>query len=220
MESNQLPTTIFTTEESDGFVKSSGSTETVKTSELSESSRDMFDEYKVMVDNFRERIVPNSVQQHHAQPTSMINAAAVGKNLNSTEVLSSLPSDISRDAEIWYPECRDCPCCHGFKNGCVCVSSNIELCRCVSGAIGVSGIPDEISTLTIGSHELWCQQSLSQCHSTELPFPMLRRRGSRRRGSRYRVYGNKKPKTPCRFFFSASGCRHGDACPFDHTTRE
>lgn len=208
MESNQFSTTTFTTDESDYFHKSLGSTETVKTAELSESSRDTLDEYKELVDNFTD-----PQQQQHLRHTSIINATAIDTNLNSTVVQSSLPSHIAKDPGIWYPECRDCPCCHGFKYGCVCISSNMGVCRCVSDALGV---PNEISTVSIGRHKVCHQQSMFQRNSTELTSPKM----TRRRGSGSSAYRNKQSKGPCRFFFSASGCRHGDACPFDHTIGE
>lgn len=30
--------------------------------------------------------------------------------------------------EIWFPECRDCSCCNGFKHGCACCSGRVKTC--------------------------------------------------------------------------------------------
>ncbi|KAI2501285.1 hypothetical protein MHU86_13148 [Fragilaria crotonensis] len=49
---------------------------------------------------------------------------------------SALPAHLARHAaEFWYPECRDCQCCNGYKNGCSCCQTNGGVCRCT----GTSG---------------------------------------------------------------------------------
>lgn len=43
---------------------------------------------------------------------------------------SSLPAHLaSQAAEFWFPECRDCTCCKGYKHGCSCGG----LCQCAGG---------------------------------------------------------------------------------------
>lgn len=43
---------------------------------------------------------------------------------------SSLPAHLaSQAAEFWFPECRDCVCCKGYKHGCSCGG----LCKCAGG---------------------------------------------------------------------------------------
>jgi hypothetical protein len=32
-------------------------------------------------------------------------------------------------AEFWFPESRNCPCCKGFKHGCVCRSTTVTTCQ-------------------------------------------------------------------------------------------
>lgn len=51
---------------------------------------------------------------------------------------SSLPAHLaSQAAEFWFPECRDCDCCKGFKHGCSCGG----LCKCSGGPLSAdSGI--------------------------------------------------------------------------------
>ena len=35
--------------------------------------------------------------------------------------------------EYWFPECRDCGCCRGYKFGCVCVQGGVSsMCKCAS----------------------------------------------------------------------------------------
>lgn len=31
-------------------------------------------------------------------------------------------------AEFWFPECRNCPCCNGFKHGCQCCKGGVNTC--------------------------------------------------------------------------------------------
>lgn len=31
-------------------------------------------------------------------------------------------------AEFWFPECRNCPCCKGFKHGCSCCNGGTNTC--------------------------------------------------------------------------------------------
>lgn len=42
--------------------------------------------------------------------------------------------DIGSSAhEYWFPECRDCGCCRGYKYGCVCVQGGVStMCKCTS----------------------------------------------------------------------------------------
>jgi len=206
MELNSGATT-FAPEEVDIIKKSSESTQSSETTVISETSGDSFDEYKEMVDNFNEMMDPDSEQQHHAGAHSDIHTSSTDdENMNSMEVRSSLPSGIARyAAEIWYPECRDCGCCQGFKHGCNCAASNKRICMCVTG------IPDDTSIVTMNSNELWCQQLQSKSHSIEFQLHPTERRCSRR---------GVKVVSPCRFFFSAAGCRHSDACSFSHTKEE
>jgi hypothetical protein len=57
--------------------------------------------------------------------------------MNNTGVQASpapvtgLPAHmVKHAAEFWFPECRDCSCCKGFKHGCSCASANTGVCRC------------------------------------------------------------------------------------------
>jgi hypothetical protein len=53
---------------------------------------------------------------------------------NSPKVGTALPSHLAAHAaEFWFPECRDCSCCNGFKHGCTCAPSNYGICSVCSG---------------------------------------------------------------------------------------
>lgn len=92
-------------------------------------------------------------------------------------------------AEFWFPECRNCPCCNGYKHGCPCRSNGSTSCtdpRCLStepvpGAPAATGPP-----------------------ATRPAVAPLS--------------GARAPGGPevCRFFASPSGCRSGSSCRFYH----
>lgn len=42
--------------------------------------------------------------------------------------------------EIWFPECRDCTCCGGFKHGCKCCVGKSKSCK-QPGCVGGSAAP-------------------------------------------------------------------------------
>lgn len=39
---------------------------------------------------------------------------------------------LGMQAEYWFPECRNCSCCQGFKHGCNCCKSGSRVCSCVA----------------------------------------------------------------------------------------
>lgn len=63
--------------------------------------------------------------------------------MNNTSVASpapvtGLPAHLARHAaEFWFPECRDCACCNGFKHGCPCVATNNGQCTCAGKGEGL-----------------------------------------------------------------------------------
>jgi hypothetical protein len=192
--------------------------ESTEITEISETSRDSFDEYKAVVDDFHKRMDLDSERRQHAGATSGKHATREDEqNLNSGSTHSNHSHHF---AEIWYPECRDCPCCRGFKHGCSCVATNNGVCMCVTGG------PDDVSVMTINSYDFRYQQQQQQLQCQFCPIglqfhsaPMhrVRKNNKNKRGKRRR---KQEVDAPCRFFFSVSGCRHGDACPYSHTREE
>ncbi|KAL7479184.1 hypothetical protein ACHAW6_004926 [Cyclotella cf. meneghiniana] len=61
---------------------------------------------------------------------------------------STLPAhQVNHAAEFWFPECRECDCCRGFKHGCSCGG----LCVCsAKGNHGASLLSDAISLVPCG----------------------------------------------------------------------
>jgi len=60
----------------------------------------------------------------------------------ASAISTSLPAHLaSQAAEFWFPECRDCTCCKGYKHGCSCGG----LCKCSGGTPGTA--PPKASSL-------------------------------------------------------------------------
>mmetsp|Transcript_5348 Transcript_5348/g.12685 ORF Transcript_5348/g.12685 Transcript_5348/m.12685 type:complete len:282 (+) Transcript_5348:559-1404(+) len=222
------------------------STETLETEVMSETSRVSFDEYKEMLDDFNERINIESQKQqqtgesshHDSSQISFDEYTSIVDKMNGSISPQSDKQDHARDpsissessgkkqshlAGVWFPECKDCRCCQGFKFGCNCAPTNEGVCICITGGPpgvngfvngglpGVTGVvSDDISVVTMNSYEVWSSQSQLQCRPTRLEKRRSRRK---KKADREPVDTNR----PCRFFLSEMGCRYGDACPFNHT---
>lgn len=103
-------------------------------------------------------------------------------------VMASSPHSL---AEYWFPECRDCMCCKGFKHACECVVSG-------GGGGGDVGV-------------------CSKCHVVpNLPGPDTSS-GAERSGETTTSDPSKgRGKVLCKFFQSPQGCRFGHQCRFAH----
>lgn len=38
-------------------------------------------------------------------------------------------------AEFWFPECRNCECCTGYKHGCKCCVGDVTQCSCLNSNV-------------------------------------------------------------------------------------
>jgi hypothetical protein len=74
----------------------------------------------------------SSFEQH--QEVSGGNETVEAVKNTGTNAGTALPSHLAAHAaEFWFPECRDCSCCNGFKHGCTCAPSNYGICSVCSG---------------------------------------------------------------------------------------
>ena len=143
-----------------------------------------------------------------ATPTSDVTAPPPLPN-NAPAAKTALPSHLAKHAaEFWFPECRDCSCCKGFKYGCNCAASNGGSCACVSedDVPAVAAPPNNANSHQQQRYPSTGSGRGSHSHS----------HGSGRGGG---GGGGGRRKVPCRFFFTAQGCRFGDSCTFDHTSQ-
>ena len=130
----------------------------------------------------------SEMNNNTAAPTS---SAAAGSTAATS---SSLPAHMVKNAaEFWFPECRDCGCCNGFKHGCACGG----LCTC-SGGRKVE------SNMARGGPS----------HYGGVPGGSGGGAGAGGAGRGGNYGGNSK--APCRFFQMGT-CRFGDSCRFSHS---
>eukprot|EP00603_Paraphysomonas_imperforata_P015838 CAMPEP_0114461198 /NCGR_PEP_ID=MMETSP0104-20121206/6148_1 /TAXON_ID=37642 ORGANISM="Paraphysomonas imperforata, Strain PA2" /NCGR_SAMPLE_ID=MMETSP0104 /ASSEMBLY_ACC=CAM_ASM_000202 /LENGTH=316 /DNA_ID=CAMNT_0001633955 /DNA_START=229 /DNA_END=1179 /DNA_ORIENTATION=+ len=71
-------------------------------------------------------------------------------------------------AEFWFPECRECSCCKGFKHGCSCCQGAVSMCSCAAP----SPTDTDLSTKQQQSQQQFPQQLLTpDCSPSSLPPP-------------------------------------------------
>eukprot|EP00804_Cyclotella_cryptica_P020751 CCRYP_016591-RA/>CCRYP_016591-RA protein AED:0.31 eAED:0.31 QI:0/-1/0/1/-1/1/1/0/131 len=60
-----------------------------------------------------------------------------------SQAQSTLPAhQVNHAAEFWFPECRECACCRGFKHGCLCGG----LCVCSAKVNDAAHLPSETTS--------------------------------------------------------------------------
>jgi CCCH-type zinc finger len=150
---------------------------------------DSFSEYAEMMDNIEDAM------EDEADVGFATETPAAATDSHNTAPQTSLPPHLQRHAqEFWFPECRDCSCCNGFKHGCRCAASNGGECFCTKG-----GTPPFVGA-TVAAAGAAPGGGIHN-HSVS---------GGRGRG------GGGRGRVPCKFFFSQGGCRYGDNCTFSH----
>ena len=134
-------------------------------------------------------------------------------------------------AEFWFPECRDCTCCKGFKYGCDCRSRGATHCEDPSCAGIVGGNPPNariepsggpaqptevapciyfrMGTCKFGDS---CRFRHVRDEAASASSPVMCKFDTR---CAYRGQGCPYRHTPCNFFFK-SKCEAGDSCIYSH----
>jgi len=111
-------------------------------------------------------------------------------------------------ADFWFPECRNCPCCSGFKHGCKC---------CKGGPVHTCTDPNCVD-------KEFSQQVNSNLASRGVESVADKSgSGSTSTSSAYKVTTPPKPSAVpvgpqdiCRFESGPGGCRYGASCRFKH----
>jgi hypothetical protein len=116
----------------------------------------------------------------------------------------ALPTDkggrlSSHAAEFWFPECRNCTCCKGYKHGCVCVKTR----RFVS-------CQHESCTVETAHRGQKLTESTSPRNSN----------GNNPNSRRSVSDGSASNSSICRFEQSPSGCRFGSNCRYRHVGQQ
>ena len=108
--------------------------------------------------------------------------------------------------EFWFPECRNCPCCKGFKHGCnCCKSGGVTTCKdpsCVDGAFE-SQVNTELASRPA--------PAASTSAPSSAPAPQ-----SGAKSSYAPATSSGGGDNFCKFEKSPGGCRFGAGCRFQH----
>jgi hypothetical protein len=161
---------------------------------------DSFNEYSEMMDN-----IENAMEDEgHIGVAPESPAAPTDNHNHNAAPQTSLPPHLQKHAqEFWFPECRDCSCCNGFKHGCRCAASNGGVCFCATGGTPLALTAAVATTGGGGPAHSYAGRGINN-HSVS---------GGRGRG---RGSGGGRGRVPCKFFFSQGGCRYGESCTFSH----
>ena len=129
--------------------------------------------------------------------------------------------------EFWFPECRNCACCKGFKHGCECCTAGVDTCAkgdCINAefatqvatdlASRASDAPENGSNAASGG---------ATAASTGTEHSSLNVRGPASSGhaafnpsSAGGGAGAGAAASDICKFFASGGCRYGDSCRFKH----
>jgi hypothetical protein len=140
------------------------------------------------------------------RPQGIVPAGAVPVQQNGT--LSA------HAAEFWFPECRECKCCLGFKYGCPCrkrdgfIACQDETCKVEVTEKGIKAPIVDTTSSNSSSPKKYNQTSGNNNFNRNLA----------RSGS-----NNSNPTTPsaqCKYELSATGCMYGANCRFKHTQQQ
>lgn len=117
---------------------------------------------------------------------------------------SAMPSQngklSSHAHEFWFPECRNCTCCKGFKHGCGCCKNGVDTCR-------AAGCVDGVYESQVSAELASRPNNTASAPAASGPAP---------------TSPVAKPTAPaatetCKYEKSPGGCRFGAACRFTHT---
>ena len=117
--------------------------------------------------------------------------------------------------EFWFPECRNCTCCKGFKHGCDCCTGGVDTCTkedCVSAEHSAQVASDLASKPT--SDAVFTYTGLADIPPPEAASASVVP-SSRFAGGGVSSIRAPMSDEPCKFFLSG-GCRFGDACRNQH----
>ena len=127
--------------------------------------------------------------------------------------------------EFWFPECRNCACCKGFKHGCECCVGGVDTCAkgdCINAefatqvatdlASRVSDVPENGSTASSAAGVAPAASAGSEHGSLNVRGPVSASSGA---GAGTGTAAGAGASDLCKFFASGA-CRYGDSCRFRH----
>jgi len=133
--------------------------------------------------------------------------------------------------EFWFPECRNCPCCKGFKHGCKCRTGITLACtdpNCMTNAgaaveSAVEEKPRHKSVITFKAKPVAAAPPSAPA-AAAAPAPAPAPAAASAPAAAPRVApasidvsgGGVDPRLPCTFHASPRGCQYGAQCRFKH----
>eukprot|EP01038_Epipyxis_sp_PR26KG_P010158 gene10158-13665_t len=146
-----------------------------------------------------------------------MSAESIGTNTSSRAYIpaGAMPQQngvLSKHAaEFWFPECRNCPCCKGFKHGCQCRTASNENCKdpqCVDIAYQSSVNNQLESRITNNAPPAPATRGSSTLQISP-PTPPISHTNSN-------TAPVNSPGIICKFESSPTGCMYGSKCRFKH----
>jgi hypothetical protein len=125
-------------------------------------------------------------------------------------------------AEFWFPECRNCACCKGFKHGCDCRRNGSTVCTAPNCMEGAAAQPPISNSNPSSQSSTFNPTTVFRANATA-PTPIICSfflQGYCSFGDSCRNIHEGAPATSpksriCRFY-SLGTCNKGDSCTFIH----
>jgi len=118
-------------------------------------------------------------------------------------------------AEFWFPECRNCPCCKGYKHGCQCRKGSVDTCQdpnCVDNVF-TSQVTSELAKKGAAPQNMPPSQPNRSQYNANIPPGPPSHSNFQPRG----IPPNNPTAEVCRFQSAPGGCRFGASCKYKHT---
>ena len=123
--------------------------------------------------------------------------------------------------EFWFPECRNCPCCKGFKHGCKCRTGMVNACQdpnCTTIVEVVEEKPVEVkprhkSVVTFKPKPATGDAPVATAPVVEAASPAVARVAPAAINT---GANGVDTRAPCTYYASVRGCQYGAQCRFKH----
>ena len=123
--------------------------------------------------------------------------------------------------EFWFPECRNCTCCKGFKHGCDCCAGGVDTCAkedCINAEFATQVATDLASRTSDAAETATSTASITTNMANmavRAPAAAPAAGHITHTSSGASAATAVAPSDVCKFFASG-GCRFGDSCRFKH----
>ena len=135
--------------------------------------------------------------------------------------------------EFWFPECRNCPCCRGFKHGCKCRTPQVTSCQdpnCKTNVVSQQEVkieeqkPRHKSVVTFKNKDAPATPApataapvIAAAPTASVPahVPAVTAAPSLSRAPPA-IDTNADNRQVCTYFATPRGCQYGAACRFKH----